>query len=171
MLLHLGPGICIHKWHWSFLFALCVCAYHLCLVWVMIDTEMVFPGGSAGKEFFLQCRRCERCSFSPWVGDIPLEEKMATQSYILAWKIPWTEESGGLQAKGSQRVGHYWVHTATKHRNELGIISSFQDLEQDNVEQRYSLSLDICCYSITVNLRLLMEIMHLLLTETTEKWD
>ena len=35
----------------------------------MIDTEMVFPGGSAGKEFFLQCR-CERCSFSPWVGDI-----------------------------------------------------------------------------------------------------
>ena len=31
---------------------------------------------------------------------------MATQSSILAWEIPWTEESGGLQSMGSQRVGH-----------------------------------------------------------------
>ena len=36
----------------------------------------------------------------------PLEEGMATHSGILAWKIPWTEEPGGLQSKGSQRVGH-----------------------------------------------------------------
>ena len=36
----------------------------------------------------------------------PLEEKMATHSNILAWKIPWTEEPGGLQSIGSQRVGH-----------------------------------------------------------------
>ena len=36
----------------------------------------------------------------------PLEKKMATQSSILAWKIPWTEEPGGLQSLGSQRVGH-----------------------------------------------------------------
>ena len=35
-----------------------------------------------------------------------LEEEMATQSSILAWKIPWTEESGGLQSPGSQRVRH-----------------------------------------------------------------
>ena len=35
-----------------------------------------------------------------------LEEEMATHSSILAWKIPWTEEPGGLQSKGSQRVGH-----------------------------------------------------------------
>ena len=31
---------------------------------------------------------------------------MATHSSILAWKIPWTEEAGGLQSMGSQRVGH-----------------------------------------------------------------
>ena len=31
---------------------------------------------------------------------------MATQSSILAWRIPWTEEPGGLQSLGSQRVGH-----------------------------------------------------------------
>ena len=36
----------------------------------------------------------------------PLEEEMATHSSILAWKIPWTEEPGGLQSKGLQRVGH-----------------------------------------------------------------
>ena len=36
----------------------------------------------------------------------PLEEEMATHSRILAWEIPWTEEPGGLQSMGSQRVGH-----------------------------------------------------------------
>ena len=36
----------------------------------------------------------------------PLEKEMATHSSILAWRIPWTEESGGLQSTGSQRVGH-----------------------------------------------------------------
>ena len=38
--------------------------------------------------------------------EAPLEEGMATHSSILAWRIPWTEESGGLQSIGSQRVGH-----------------------------------------------------------------
>ena len=36
----------------------------------------------------------------------PLEKEMATHSSILAWRIPWTEEPGGLQFTGSQRVGH-----------------------------------------------------------------
>ena len=36
----------------------------------------------------------------------PLEKKMATHSSILACKIPWTEEPGGLQSMGLQRVGH-----------------------------------------------------------------
>ena len=35
-----------------------------------------------------------------------LEKGMATHSSILAWEIPWTEEPGGLQSMGSQRVGH-----------------------------------------------------------------
>ena len=35
-----------------------------------------------------------------------LEKEMATHSSILVWKIPWTEEPGGLQSMGSQRVGH-----------------------------------------------------------------
>ena len=36
----------------------------------------------------------------------PLKKEMATQSNLLAWKISWTEEPGGLQSMGSQRVGH-----------------------------------------------------------------
>ena len=45
-----------------------------------------------------------------WVRSLgqedPLEKGMATHSSILAWKIPWTEEPGGPQSMGSQRVGH-----------------------------------------------------------------
>ena len=44
--------------------------------------------------------------FDPWVGKDPLQEGMATHSSILAWRIPWTEEHGGSQFIGSQRVGH-----------------------------------------------------------------
>ena len=36
----------------------------------------------------------------------PLEKGMTTHASILAWEIPWTEEPGGLQSMGSQRVGH-----------------------------------------------------------------
>ena len=36
----------------------------------------------------------------------PLEEEVATHSSILAWRISWTEEPGGLQSTGLQRVGH-----------------------------------------------------------------
>ena len=39
-------------------------------------------------------------------GEDLLEKGMATHSNILAWRIPWTEEPGGLQSLGSQRVGH-----------------------------------------------------------------
>ena len=45
-----------------------------------------------------------------WVRSLgwedPLEEGMANHSSIFAWRIPWTEEPGGLQSMGSERVGH-----------------------------------------------------------------
>ena len=48
-----------------------------------------------------------------WVRSLgqedPLEKEMSTHSSILAWKIPRTEEPGGLQSMGSQRAGHDWV--------------------------------------------------------------
>ena len=48
------------------------------------------------------------------VWEDPLEKGTATHSSILAWRIPWTEEPGGLQSMGSQRVGHDWA-TFTCH--------------------------------------------------------
>ena len=52
-----------------------------------------------------------------WVQSLgwedPLKEEMAIHSSILAWEIPWTEEPGGLQSMGSQRVGH---NLATKQQ-------------------------------------------------------
>ena len=48
-----------------------------------------------------------------WVQSLgredPLEKEMATHSSILAWRIPWTEEPGGLQSMGSQSVGYDWA--------------------------------------------------------------
>ena len=45
-----------------------------------------------------------------WVRSLgredPLEKEMATHSSTIAWEIPWTEEPGGLQSTGLQRVGH-----------------------------------------------------------------
>ena len=43
--------------------------------------------------------------------EVPLEEEMATHSSILAWKIPWTEESQGLQSMGSQSWTQLSMHT------------------------------------------------------------
>ena len=52
----------------------------------------------------------------------PLEKGMATHPSILAWRIPWAEEPGGLQFMGSQRGGHDWV---TKHSTQdIGAPSS-----------------------------------------------
>ena len=50
-----------------------------------------------------------------------LEKEMATHSSILAWRIPWTEDPGGLQFMGLQRVGHDW---ATEHSVYVSILFS-----------------------------------------------
>ena len=55
----------------------------------------------------------------------PLEKEVATHSGILAWRIPWTEEPGGLQCMGSQRVGtteHTHTHI-TQHLSSQPFLS------------------------------------------------
>ena len=59
--------------------------------------------------------------------DDPLEKEMATHSSILAWRIPWTDESCGLQSMGSKRVGHDWV---TKHSPIVSVPSSWLHLNK-----------------------------------------
>ena len=53
----------------------------------------------------------------------PLEEEMATHSSILAWRIPWTEEPGGLQSMGSQRVKNDLVSKHTCWYTEIQLVS------------------------------------------------
>ena len=74
---------------------------------------MDFPGGSAVKN-----QPAHAGDAVPSLGwEDPLEEEMATHSSILVWEIPWTEEPGGLQSMGSQKVGHNLV-TEHKHIQE-----------------------------------------------------
>ena len=63
---------------------------------------MDFPGGSVVKNLPAMQEMWVRSSSRK----DSLEKEMATHSSILAWEIPWTEEPGGLQSIGSQRVGH-----------------------------------------------------------------
>ena len=65
------------------------------------------------KRICLQCKRCGRQEFSPWVGKNPLEKEIATHSSIPAWKISRTEEPTRLQSMGSPRVRHDRAHTYT----------------------------------------------------------
>ena len=74
-----------------------------------------FPGGSVIKNL--------PAIQEPWVRSLGwedlLEEKMATHSSILAWKIPWTEKPGGLQSTGCKESGtteHTYTHTRVHAR-------------------------------------------------------
>ena len=72
---------------------MCVCIYNGLLWWLSSEE----PARQIGYEV-------------PSLGqEDPLEKEMATHPSILAWEIPWTEEPGGLQPMGSQRVGHSLV--------------------------------------------------------------
>ena len=63
-----------------------------------------FPGDASGQEPACQCRRLRDSCSIPGSGRSP-GGGMATHSSSLAWRILWTEEAGGLQSTGSQRVG------------------------------------------------------------------
>ena len=63
---------------------------------------MSFPGGSVVKNM----PTMQEAGIQSLGWEDPLEKEMATHSSILAWEIPWTEETGRLQSMGSQRVGH-----------------------------------------------------------------
>ena len=67
---------------------------------------MCFPGGSDGKES--ACER-KRPGFDSLDQKDSQEKEIATHPSILAWRIPWTEEPGGLQSMGMLRVGRLTV--------------------------------------------------------------
>ena len=77
-----------------------------------------FPRGSASKNLptlkETQVRILDQ--------EDPLEEGMATGSSLLAWRIPWTEEPGGLQSMGLQRIRHDWSNWAHMHKEVVGCL-------------------------------------------------
>ena len=77
-----------------------------------------------------------------------LEKEMATHFSILAWKIPWTEEPGGLQSKGLQRVKHDWV-TGHQQQQAFNIRHSAQAHQYTNAHTQIhtysSLTWDFGC--------------------------
>ena len=84
------------------------------------------PWWLSGKKSTCQCRRH---GFDPWVGKTPTKKEMAIHSSILVWEIPWTEEPGGLQSTGSQRVGH---NSATKQQSRT-VFRIQQTLQKYNI--------------------------------------
>ena len=66
-----------------------------------------------GASLVAQRLKCLPAMRETWVRSLgredPLEKQMATHSSVLAWRIPWTEEPGGLQSTRLQRVGHDWA--------------------------------------------------------------
>ena len=65
-----------------------------------------FPGGTSGKEPTCKCWKHKEMQVRSLGQEDPLKEGMATHSSILAQRIPWTEEPGGLWSIMSQRLGY-----------------------------------------------------------------
>ena len=66
------------------------------------------------KRICLLIQEIQESQVQPLGQEDPLEKKMATNSSILAWRIPWTEKPDGLQSIGSQRVRYDWEYTHTE---------------------------------------------------------
>ena len=79
--------------------------------------SILLPRWHSGKESACWCGRSKRTQVQSLGLEGHLERETAIHSSILAWKIPWTEEPGGLQSMESQRAGHDRVteHTHTHH--------------------------------------------------------
>ena len=104
-----------------------------------------FPSGASGKnkqtKNTYQFRRCKRSGFSSWVRKNPLEEKMETHSSILAWRIPWTQELGGLQSMGSQSIRYDWSDLASTHCSWHWVLMEYIILKSKQAMSPSSMSL------------------------------
>ena len=69
-----------------------------------LSVSISIPWWLSSKRIHLQCRRCRRHGFDPWVGKIPWRRKWQPTPVLLPGKIPWTEKPCKLQSLGSQRV-------------------------------------------------------------------
>ena len=108
----------------------------LCLI-VCDSMDCNPPGSYIHAILVAQMVKCLPTMWEIWVRSIgredPLEKEMATHSSILAWKIPWTEDPGRLQSKGSQSRTRLSDFTFTFHWSGLPFPSS-GDLPNPDIE-------------------------------------
>ena len=83
------------------------------------------PGGSDGKEPTCWMQEASETWVQSLGREDSLEEEMVIYSSIRAWRIPWTEEPGGLQSMESQRVGHGWRTNHHHHSLHRWYLFSF----------------------------------------------
>ena len=93
---------------WVFTFFCSVFFFLLPKRFLSLEGCIPSPGGSDGKESACNTGGARDWASIPGLGRSP-GEGMASHSSILAWRSPWTEEPGGLQSMGSQRVRHNWA--------------------------------------------------------------
>ena len=88
-------------------------------------SSMLLRGLPWKLRWYRVCLQCGRPGFNPWVRKIPWRRKWQPTAVLFVWKIPWTEEPGGLQSTGSQRV---WVislsHATEKEQGAITDSSS-----------------------------------------------
>jgi len=83
-----------------------------------IRLSLIF--GNEGLPLWLRSKgsacQCRRCGFDPWVREDPLKKEIATHSRILAWKIPWMEESAGYSPWGRKSWTRLSDYTTTMQK-------------------------------------------------------
>ena len=104
--------------HWVFLCTPSVANWWTSCIWIYfkVDYKTIFKsfGASQVAQWIKNLPAIQAIRVGSMSPEDPLEEGMAT-SNILPWRIPLTEELGGLQSMGSQRVGHDWSNWALTH--------------------------------------------------------
>ena len=106
----------------TLIYILYLCIFYI-YVYIYIHTHtyiwkyMGFPSGLAVKNLPAM-QMPQETQVQSLSQEYPLEEGMATHSSILSWRVPRTEEPGGLQSIGLQRVGHSWSSLVHMHAYE-----------------------------------------------------
>ena len=101
------------------------------LIPVCTSSSLAFHMMYSGASLVAQRLKRLPATWETWVRSLglkdPMEKEMPTHSSILAWRIPWREEPGGLQTMGSQRVGHNWATSLhfTLHKIEISRVTKY----------------------------------------------
>ena len=110
---YMTTGKTIALTRWTFAGKVMSLLFNMLSRWVITFLPRCKESERKGASLVAQRLKHLPAMWETWVRSLvwedPVEKEMATHSSILAWKIPWTEEPGGLYSTGKQRVRHDWV--------------------------------------------------------------